>query len=132
MPITLSEVRPRGWLIATARGSLTLSEVLTFLQTARAGNDRRLMPLLFDAREATTDMSEADVEQAIKAVRTASLEPGGRGYAAIVAVDDRLYERMLLYETGCTAAGVKVIRVFRQRADAERWLETVSASRHYR
>jgi len=132
VPITLSEVRPRAWLIAKATGSLTLEEVLAFLQSARAGNDRRMMPLLFDARGATTDMSEADVDQAVVAVRRAAQQHGDRGHVAIVADDDLLFRRMLLYETSCAAAGVRIIRVFRQRPDAECWLEAVSAARHYR
>jgi hypothetical protein len=57
---------------------------------------------------------------------------GPRGHVAIVAPDDVLYARMLLYEAGCADAGVRVIRVFRQRADAERWLDIVSAARHFR
>jgi hypothetical protein len=38
---------------------------------------------------------------------------------------------MLLYEAGCADVGVRVIRVFRHLPDAERWLEIVSAARHY-
>jgi hypothetical protein len=132
VPITLSEVRPRGWLVATASGCLTLEEVLAFLQSARAGNDRRMMPLLFDARGATTDISEAEVAQAVEAVRQVSQRQGDRGHVAIVADDNLLFRRMLFYETSCAAAGVRTIRVFRQRSDAECWLEAVSAARHYR
>jgi hypothetical protein len=131
VPITLSEVRPRGWLIATASGSLTLDDVLAFLKTARADNNRRMMPLLFDARGATTDMSEADIEQAVAAVRRVA-QQGDRGHVAVVADDDVLFRRMLLYETSCAAAGVRSIRVFQQRPDAECWLEAVSAARNYR
>jgi hypothetical protein len=132
VPITLSELRPRGWLIATASGSLTLEEVLAFVRTARAGNDRRMMPLLFDARGATTEMSEADVEQAVAAVRHVAQQQGDRGHVAVVAEDTLLFRRMLLYETSCAAAGIRIIRVFRQRPDAECWLEAVCAARHYR
>jgi hypothetical protein len=52
-----------------------------------------------------------------------------RGHVAIVASDDAIYNGMLRYETGCAVAGIRVIRVFRQLPDAERWLEIVSAAR---
>jgi hypothetical protein len=45
--------------------------------------------------------------------------------------DDVFYARMLLYEARCADVGVRVIRVFRQLADADRWLDIVSAARHY-
>jgi hypothetical protein len=38
----------------------------------------------------------------------------------MVADDDMLYQRFLLYETECAEIGVRVIRVFRQLEDAER------------
>jgi hypothetical protein len=39
---------------------------------------------------------------------------------------------MLLYETRCAEIGVRVIRVFRHRPDAERWLDAVASARHFR
>ena len=70
-------------------------------------------------------------QRAVNAVREAQAQ-GPRGHLAIVADDDRLYERMLSYEARCGDIGVRVIRVFRQRADAERWLDIMSAARHFR
>jgi len=40
-----------------------------------------------------------------------------------------LFGRLLEYETRCAALGVRVIRVFRQYEDAERWLVIVSSAR---
>jgi hypothetical protein len=37
---------------------------------------------------------------------------------------------MLLYEAKCAEMGVRLIRVFRQSDDAERWLDIVSAARN--
>ena len=72
-----------------------------------------------------------DIEQAVAAVRQVA-QQGDRGHVAVVADDDLLFRRMLLYETSCAAAGVRIIRVFQERPDAECWLEAVSAARHYR
>ncbi len=90
-----------------------------------------MMPLVFDARGATTEITEADIAQAVAVVREAAQRSGLRGHAAIIADDDRLFQRMLFYETRCAEAGVRLIRVFRLSRDAERWLEAVSAARHY-
>jgi hypothetical protein len=132
MPIHVDAHAKRGWLIARATGLLTLRELLEFLDTVRAPTERRMTPLLFDAREATTDMTGEDVERVVAAVRASVARVGVRGHVAIVADDDRLYEGMLLYETRCADIGVRVIRVFRQRIDAERWLEAVASARHFR
>jgi len=121
----------RGWLVATASGSLTLAEILSFIQTTRAAPTRRMAPLFFDARGATTSMTENDVEQVISVVREAVSRDGPRGHVAIVADDDRVYTLMLLYETRCVDLGIRLIRVFRQVPDAERWLEAVTAARHF-
>jgi hypothetical protein len=84
-----------------------------------------------DATGATTDMTEADVDRLATLVRTAVETQGLRGLVAIAASDDPLYTRMLSYETKCAGHGINVIRVFRHTADAERWLDIVSASRNY-
>jgi hypothetical protein len=132
VPFTLEHDPKRGWLLAKASGTLTLDEVLTFLRTARARTERRMMPLIVDARGATTGMTEADVDRAVAVVQDAVRRHGLRGHAAIVADDDRLYAWMLRYETRCAEIDVRIIRVFRQRPDAERWLEAVAAARNFR
>ncbi|MGH8713393.1 MAG: hypothetical protein ACREYB_05240 [Casimicrobiaceae bacterium] len=117
--------------MARATGRLTLPELLEFLDTVRASTDRQMTPLLFNASGATTDMTGEDVERVVAAVRASAARSGVRGHVAIIADDDRLYDGMLLYETRCAEIGVRVIRVFRQSADAERWLEAVAAARHF-
>ncbi len=101
------------------------------MQTARADDAKRMVPLLVDARGATTDMPDTAVERAVVVVQQA-IQRGPRGHVAIVADTDRLYDWMCRYETRCSEIGVRLIRVFRLRSDAERWLEAVSAARHYR
>ena len=131
MPIAVERDDRRRWLIATATNLMTLAEVVTVIQTARAGIDYRMWPMLVDAQAATTDMTEQDVDQAVAAVQRAVQAGGIRGHVAIAAHDDVLYARMLRYETRCAEMGVRVIRVFRQRSNAEHWLELVSAARNF-
>jgi len=131
VPITLAKDTTRRWLVATATGTLTIADILAFLQTARASVDLRMWPLLFDGRGAQTTMKLNDVERAVAVVGAAIRTGGPRAHVAIVADDDRLYRWMLAYETRCTEIDVRTIRVFRQRDDAEHWLEAVSAARHF-
>jgi hypothetical protein len=131
--VTIGVVRDeaRSWIVVRATGSLTLREALSVIQTARNSIDHQTWPMLFDARSATTAMTEEDVEETVAAVRQALRERGPRGHVALVADDDVLYARMLLYETRCAEAGVRVIRAFRELPEAERWLEILSATRHF-
>ena len=122
----------RKWVFVRATGVLELNDVLRLIGTARADIEHRMWPMLFDARSATTTVTHDDVEGAVEAVAGALRAQGERGHVALVADDDVLYDRMLLYETRCAEVGVKVIRAFRQLADAERWLEIVSAARYFR
>jgi hypothetical protein len=116
----------------TATGLVDIDDVLRVIATARATIETRMAPMLFDAREASGSMSDADVSRAVAAVTDIVRRGGIRGHVAIVASDDGVYSGMLRYETACAAAGVRVIRVFRQLPDAERWLEIVSAARDLR
>lgn len=131
VPIEVERDQRRRWIVVRATGCLTIVEILTLIGTARADVEYRMWPMLFDARAATAEATDSDVEQAVAAVRRATEEQGPRGYVAIVADDDRLFDRALLYETRCAEIGVRLVRVFRESSDAERWLEIVSASRHF-
>jgi hypothetical protein len=127
--ITLDIDERRKWLVAHASGSLSIQETITFIRTARAKIEWRMWPLLFDARSCRTNMTDKDVEQAVAVVDEVGRKGQQRGHVALVADDDALYRWFLLYETECTAIGVRVIRAFRGIEDAERWLEIVSAAR---
>lgn len=131
VPIQVERDQRRRWIIVRATGCLAIPEILTLIQTARADVEHRMWPMLFDAPSATTEATELDVDRAVAGVRRATEQQGLRGHVAIVANDDRLFARALLYEARCADIGVRLIRVFRQREDAERWLEIVSASRHF-
>jgi len=130
MPIEVSRDEQRHWLTARATGVLTFDETATFLTTVRAPIELRMWPLLFDARGCTTNMNEADVERAVDIVRAVA-QRQRRAHVAIVADADELYRWLLLYETKAAEAGVRIIRIFRQRADAERWLGIVSEAREW-
>jgi hypothetical protein len=121
----------KKWVMVRVSGVLGLDDVLRLIGSARAGVEHRMWPMLFDARSATTTTTEQDVEAAVHAVADAMRSQGPRGHVALVADDEVLYARMLLYETRCAEAGVTVIRAFRQRPDAERWLAIVSAARYF-
>ncbi len=131
MAIVLDEDQPRRRLVATASGILTGEDVLQFLRTARASLDRQQWPLLFDARGVTTTLGEPDLAAAVGVVEAAMNRGEARAHVALVADDDVLYAWFLRYEMRCNEIGVRVIRTFRQRADAERWLEILSGARHY-
>jgi len=120
MPIVVDRDDARRRLTATATGVLTAAEVMAFVDTQRAG-DLRQYALLFDARQASTRARPADAVQLAERVALDAEATGSRGPAAIVA-GDGLFELATLYETYCHGAGVHVIRVFRERDDAERWL----------
>jgi hypothetical protein len=105
--------------------------MLALIRTERATVEYQMWPMLFDARSATTDATDADVGEAVRSVGEAAQRQGTRGHVAIVADDDVFYARMLLYETQCAAIGVRVIRVFRHVQDAERWLTIVSVAQNF-
>jgi hypothetical protein len=129
VPITVTQDVPRRWLIARATGSISIDETTEFIRTVRAPIERRMWPLLFDARSCTTSMTAADVDKAVGIVRQAVDQRQQRAHVALVGDDDGLYSWLCEYETRCVQIGVRVIRVFRRYEDAERWLEIVSAAR---
>ena len=82
---------------------------------------------MVDASTATTSMTPADVDTAVQVVKTLATE-GPRAYVALFAKDNALFRWALDYEVRCAEIGVRVIRVFRQRADAEQWLTILSTA----
>jgi len=118
----------RHWLLARASGTLGFDETAAFLTTVRDPIEFRMWPLLFDARSCSTDMTDADVDRVV-AIVSETARRQRRGHVAIVADDDQLFRWLLLYETRVARAGVRIIRIFRQHSDAERWLDIVSAAR---
>jgi len=132
MPITLERDIPRRRFLARVTGLLTIEEALEFLRTARGDPEMATWPLIFDARGATTTVTTDEVASIVDAtqeVRGTSTIP--RGHVAIIADDERLFERFCLYETRLFAMGIRIVRVFRDCDDAERWLEVMHATRYF-
>ena len=132
MTISLDLAANARWLVARARGELGLDEAVQFLRTARSKGEARHAALLFDATGANTRMTEADVERMVDEVSAVKQRGEEREHVAIVADDDALYSLLLRYEVRCAEIGVRVIRVFRQRPEAEQWLEAMVGARHFR
>jgi hypothetical protein len=130
MPITVERDPARRWLVVTATGEITIDDLLELLRTARAPIELRMWPMLFDATGATTSMTAEDIDRAVELVRTTIASTGPRGHVALVADDNSSYSALLMYEIRCAEIGVRFIRVFRQRSDAERWLAVMSAARN--
>ena len=131
MPLSVVHDHESRWIRVRASGCITIDDMVNLIRTVRAQVAHRMTPMLFDATGATTDATDDDVRRAVDAVRQAIVRGGRRGHVALVADDDTFYERLLSYETACVDADVRVIRAFRLVADAERWLQIVSAARHF-
>jgi hypothetical protein len=126
--ITIERDPVRNWIIARAVGPVGVGEVVEMIRTARAHVTLRMVPMIVDARQAIADPTDADIEQAVETMRDAVRIGGPRGYVALVAQDNAVYGGLLRYETRCETFGLRGVRAFRDLADAERWLEIVSAS----
>jgi hypothetical protein len=131
VPLTPVFDDSRRRIAVRGTGVIRFDEVVELIASARADVVHRTWPMRVDATDATTDITESDVDRLVVLVRTAVETQGERGLVAIAADDDNLYARMLAYETQCSAHGINVIRVFREVADADRWLDVVGAARNY-
>jgi hypothetical protein len=123
MSIVLSpDIHPR--LTVRATGDLTHTDFTAFLRCERSC-DRRYGPVWFDATDATTNMSAADVEQVATLLVWTVRRSGPRGPLAIIVTDDALFGLMQLLHVLCEQHGIEV-RVFRADADAEHWLAKIN------
>ena len=132
MPISLERDIPRRRLLARATGVLTIADALEFLRRARGDPEIATWPLIFDARGATTTLTTDEVASAVDAtleIRRTSTIP--RGHVAIIADDNQMFERFCLYETRLFAIGIRIVRVFRNSDEAQRWLEVMHATRYF-
>jgi hypothetical protein len=132
VPLTPEFDDRRRRILVRGTDVIRFDDIVALIVTARADVEHRMWPMLVDATGATTDITEGEVERLATLVRTAVETQGMRGLVAVAASDDTLYARMLSYETTCAANDVNVIRIFRNAADAHRWLDIVGAARNYR
>ena len=118
--------------MARVTGVLTIYEALEFLQRARADPAVETWPLIFDTRGATTSITPEEVDAAVAvvdAIRHSSTIC--RGHVAIIADDDRLYTRMLLYETLLNEIGIRNVRAFRQSRLRNAGWTSCTAARYF-
>ncbi len=128
MPADIAFDQQRQWVIVRVTGELALADMLGVLRTARANPEHQMWPMLVDARGARSAITEADVDAAVGMVAEVLRKEGLRGHVALVADNDVLFSRLLLYEARTAHIGVRVIRTFRQMDDAEQWLRVMSTA----
>jgi hypothetical protein len=121
--ITFSIDPTRRRLDAVAEGTVTLPEILEHVEKERVEQGLPL-PELIDATRATGSLTPAEVRQLVDRLRELG-EDNVLGPTAVVVGNDLAYGilRMLeiLVEDACA------IRPFRNRRDAEDWLEAMPA-----
>ena len=125
MPITYLIDRARRRLIAVAESSVTYSEIVAHLEKER--NDNGLpLPELIEATLATTVLSTVEVRQIVDRLR----ELGNRnalGPTAVVVGNELSYGLVRMLEI--LVEDVCDIRPFRNRGEAEEWLDAIPMPR---
>ena len=120
MPVTTVRDDDKRLFVVTASGGVEFQELLAVLKETRGG-DCSDYALLFDAN-AVTRLPGADFARDFVArVRTIS-ETTPRGRVALVSSSNAIYGALRVYETFYELAGVGGTRVFRDMAEALRWL----------
>jgi hypothetical protein len=123
MPITVERDDSRRLMVARAVGLVLPDELFEFVRRERNGPYAGYA-LLFDATGARTRAEPADVQRLLNQVLTDAAVSGPRGPVAIVATED-IGELARTYEAASHGAGLHVIRVFRSRDRAQRWLDAL-------
>jgi hypothetical protein len=121
MPISLVPGSPAGQLTAVATGNVTLGDLLNFVASTRAG-DQRLRPLLLDLSDAVLDMPPADVKRFADMLGDDTTRAGPRGLVALVAPSDQVFGVARMLISYGELAGAKHVAVFRTTSAAETWL----------
>jgi hypothetical protein len=122
VPISYTRDDDRRLLRASAAGLLTLGEVLDFVELQHR---ERLYtwPMLFDTTGATTTAGGDTLRHLVARIRALAASTGPRAPIAIVAPHNLLFGLARMYELLCDATGAGVVEVFRDRAEAEDWLQ---------
>lgn len=125
MPITYLIDRTRRRLSAVAKGSVTYSEVIAHLGKER---DDSGLPLheLIDATQATAVFSPSEVRQIVDRLRDLG-RSNALGPTAVVTGNDVSYGIMRMLEI--LVEDVCDVRPFRDRREAEEWLNTIPMPR---
>ena len=123
MPIEIEDVSDKRLLRATARGNISLHDVLAHLEREQAANALGI-PELIDARDATTDMRGRQVRELVSHLRKLS-HRYPLGPTAFVATDDVVYGMARMYSILCADFDPR-FAVFRDTASADAWLQSGS------
>ncbi len=122
MSISLIPTDSKTRLTAVAKGDVTLDELMNFVATARAG-EQRLLSVLVDASEAVTTMRPSEVQQFASYLGD-ERKSGPRGRVAIFAPSDEFFGIVRMLIAYGELVGVDHVAVFRSQSEAETWLDT--------
>lgn len=120
MPVQWTISNPHRLVIAVARDELHLQDVENYLDGVAVA-DALPYRKIFDTTHARMMLSDADVMTLGARIR-AYMKVGPLGPLAIVAVTDRAYQQVRLFEV--LAEGNRPIRIFRELHLAREWLDS--------
>ena len=121
MPIVMRFDPVAKRLLTTASGEVTFAELLDHI--AAEGREGHLgAPELFDARQATTNLTSAQVRQLVEQMRREAIG-GSLGPTALVTTNDVVFGMARMYSLMSDTFDQR-FTVFRSLIDAERWLNT--------
>jgi hypothetical protein len=122
MPVSLISATPNR-LLAVAAGNVTLEELVDFVARHRSG-EQRLIPLLLDFTDTSTDMPPDDI-RSMATYLTGQIDTAGpRARVAVIAPGNVMYGVMrMLMSYGEMLSGMDHVAVFRSIDEAEAWLK---------
>jgi hypothetical protein len=120
MPITYERDDVLRRIVVTTIGNISREEMLAVMDR-QAAEDTWGYGMLYDSRRATSVGTAADVKEAIWHVELLARTHGRRGPVAFVTDNPAAYGMVRMYSTLGDQAHLSV-EVFRDTADAERWL----------
>jgi hypothetical protein len=125
MPIVMRFDPVTRRLLTTASGEVTLAELLEHI--AAEGREGHLgAPELFDARQATTNLTSAEVRHLVERMRSKAVV-GALGPTALVTTNDVVFGMARMYSLMSDTFDHR-FTVFRSMIEAERWLNTGASS----
>jgi hypothetical protein len=108
-------------------GEVPVQEILNFIATHRAG-DQRQFAFLFDITDAAMVLTAEQVRQ-LASFAAREARSGPMGPVAFISTNPGPYGMMRMYQAYSGAEGRHNVGVFHTLADAQAWLKTVSTQR---
>jgi hypothetical protein len=125
MPITYTLDRVRRRLFAVARGSITYSEIVAHLEKERDDNGLPFAEII-EATQAYVALSAAEVRRVVDLLRDLGRH-NALGPTAVITGNDFSYGIMRML--GILVEDVCAVRPFRDRGEAEEWLDAIPMPR---